>query len=73
LPASSGLSFTGLICERRLEKILDQDYGIHIPHNRIHKILLKNNMAKENEKKIRQRKKWIRYERKHSLSLLHLD
>jgi putative transposase len=58
---------------RRLEKILDQDYGIHIPHNRIHKILLKNNMAKENEKKKRPRKKWIRYERKHSLSLLHLD
>lgn len=55
---------------RRLEKILDQDYGIHIPHNRIHRILLKNNMAKENEKKKKPRKKWIRDERKHSLSLL---
>jgi putative transposase len=55
---------------RRLEKILDQEYGIHIPHNRIHKILLKNNMAKENEKKKRSRKKWIRDERRHSLSLL---
>ena len=58
---------------RRLEKILDQDYGIHIPHNRIYRILLKNNMANENEKKKKPRKKWIRYERKHSLSLLHLD
>ena len=36
---------------RRLEKILDQDHGIHIPHNRIHKILLKNNMAKETKRK----------------------
>ena len=55
---------------RRLEKILDQDYGIHITHNKIHRILLKNNMAKDNEKKKKPRKKWIRDERKHSFSLL---
>ncbi|MGC9167191.1 MAG: IS481 family transposase, partial [Thermoplasmata archaeon] len=39
----------------------------------IHRILLKNNLAYEDEKKKRPRKKWIRYERKHSLSLLHMD
>ncbi|MGC9176707.1 MAG: DDE-type integrase/transposase/recombinase, partial [Thermoplasmata archaeon] len=49
------------------------DHGIHIPHNTIHRILLKNNLAYEDEKKKRPRKKWIRYERKHSLSLLHMD
>jgi len=58
---------------RRLEKIIEYRYGQHIPHNRIHKILLKNNLARQNENKKRRRKKWIRYERKHSLSMVHLD
>ncbi|MGC8693629.1 MAG: hypothetical protein ACP5RY_05150 [Thermoplasmata archaeon] len=44
---------------RRLEKIIEYRYGKHIPHNRIHKILLQNNLARQNENKKRRRKKWI--------------
>ena len=44
----------------------------HIPHNRIHRILAAAGKAHRLEKKIR-RKKWIRYERKHSNSLWHTD
>ena len=44
----------------------------HIPHNRIHGILAAAGKAHRLEKKIR-RKKWIRYERKHSNSLWHTD
>ncbi len=36
---------------RRLEKIIEYRYGQHIPYNRIHKILLKNNLAIQNENK----------------------
>ncbi len=37
----------------RLEKIIESEYGIHIPHNTIHRILLKNGKAREeiNKKK----------------------
>jgi len=58
---------------RRLEKIIDFKYGKHIPHNRIHNVLLKNGLAKENKNKKKRRKAWIRYERKHSLTAIHLD
>ncbi len=57
----------------RLEKIIETKYGIHIPHNTIHRILLKNGKAREEINKKKRRKKWIRYERKHSLSMVHLD
>jgi len=52
---------------RRLEPIIERDYGIHIPHNRIHRILLELGLAEENLRK-KKRRKWIRYEREHSLS-----
>lgn len=54
-----------------IEQILDEK-GIHINHNRIHRILLEEGLAKEEHKKKKTRK-WIRYERKHSLSLIHAD
>jgi putative transposase len=54
-----------------LEVILDEK-GKHIPHNRIHRILKEEGLAK-NEANKQKRKKWIRYERKHSLSLVHAD
>jgi hypothetical protein len=44
----------------------------HIPHNRIHKYLLSEGLAKENVKK-KKRCKWIRYEKKHSVSAGHID
>ncbi|MGP8321788.1 MAG: hypothetical protein ACT6FE_05635 [Methanosarcinaceae archaeon] len=60
---------------RRLEKIIEFKCGKHIPHNRIHDVLLKNGLVKENKnkKKKKRRKAWIRYERKHSLTAIHLD
>jgi len=54
-----------------IERIL-KDRGIIIPHNRIHKILVKEGLAKEQPKK-KNRRKWVRYERKHSNSLWHTD
>jgi len=58
---------------RRLEKIIEFKYGKHIPHNRIHQVLLKNGRSMENKNKKKRRKSWIRYERKHSLTAIHLD
>jgi putative transposase len=54
-----------------LEQYLDEK-GIHIGHNRIHKILLEAKLAKEEDRKKR-RRSWVRYERKHSNSLWHTD
>jgi len=58
---------------RRLEKVIEQVYGIHIPHNRIHKFLLEEGLAREEPKKKRRRKPYIRYEREHSMSAAHID
>ena len=57
---------------RRLEKVIAQDYREKISHNRIHSILLQEGLAKPNVKK-QKRRKYLRYERKHSLSTVHLD
>ena len=54
-----------------IEKVLSEK-GIRIPHNRIHRILMENGLAKEEPKKGR-RRKWIRYERYHSNSMWHAD
>jgi len=54
-----------------IEQYLDEK-GVHIGHNRIHKILLEAKLAKEEHRK-KNRRKWIRYERKHSNSLWHTD
>lgn len=54
-----------------IEQILDEK-GIHINHNRIHRIMLEEGIAKREQKKSR-RRKWVRYERKHSNSLWHTD
>ena len=54
-----------------IEQILDEK-GVHINHNRIHKILLEAGFAKPNLKKQKKRK-YKCYERKHSLSLAHTD
>lgn len=54
-----------------IEQILDEK-GIHINHNRIHRILIESGLAKANPKKQKKRK-YKCYERKHSLSLVHTD
>jgi len=48
---------------RRLERIIEQVYGIHIPHNRIHKFLLEEGLAKEEPRKKRRKKPYIMKER----------
>jgi putative transposase len=58
---------------RRLEKIIEFKHGKHIPHNAIHRLLLSHGLANVNRNKSKRRKPWIRYERKHSLSLVYLD
>ena len=55
-----------------LEPIIQRDHGKHIPHNRIHAILLQQGLAQRFKKVVR-KKKWIRYERKHSLTAVHID
>ena len=58
---------------RRLETIIDFQHGKHIPHNAIHKVLLDHSLANVNRNKSKRRKPWVRYEREHSLSLVHMD
>lgn len=54
-----------------LEKILDSK-GVHIGHNRIHRILKEEGFARDEPHKQR-RRKWIRYQRRYSNSLWHAD
>ena len=56
-----------------LERIIKRDYKKGIGHNRIHKILIDLGFAKPKEKKDIRKKKWIRYERRHSLTAVHID
>ena len=56
-----------------LEKLIERDYNKHIGHNRIHKIMIKLGLAKKKDKKDVRKKKWIRYERRHSLTAVHID
>jgi len=55
-----------------LEQKIEDDSKIHINHNRIHKVLLMNNLAGRSRKNWI-RRKWVRYERDHSNSLWHTD
>ena len=58
-----------LYLERKIE---DDHDGLHINHNRIHRVLLMNGFASSSRKKWI-RRKWVRYEREHSNSLWHTD
>ena len=55
-----------------MERIIESETGVHIPHNAIHGILKDNDMATTHPKKSG-RRKWIRYERDHSNSMWHTD
>jgi putative transposase len=55
-----------------LEKVIERDHDLHIPHNTIYQILLRNNLIEENMRKRRQRK-WVRFERDHAMSLWQGD
>lgn len=56
-----------------LEKIIERDYELKLPHNHIHKIMLLLGLTKPKKSKDVRKKKWIRYERKHSLTAVHID
>jgi transposase InsO family protein len=56
-----------------LERLIDRDFKKHIGHNRIHQILIYLGYAKKKPIKDIRKKKWIRYERRHSLTAVHID
>ena len=55
-----------------LETILKHRHGLNLPHNSIHVILKENGRALPQPSK-QTRRKWVRYEREHSMSLWHAD
>ena len=57
---------------RMLEHHIRKHYKVSIPHNKIHEYLTEKGLAKPNPRKQKKRKR-CRYERKHSLSLIHMD
>ena len=56
-----------------LELLIERDNGVHIPHNQIHRIMIMLTLAKPKTKKDIRKKNWIRYERRHSLTAVHID
>jgi putative transposase len=56
-----------------LEKLIERDENKHLSHYRIHKILLELGYAKNKDKRDKRKKDWIRYERMHSLTAVHID
>ncbi len=55
-----------------LERLIQRDFGKHIGHNRIHRILLMLGFTKKKNKRDIRKKNWIRYERRHSLTAVHI-
>ncbi len=51
---------------------IEKHYGKKIPYNKIHQYLLSKGISQEDRKKKKQRK-YCKYQRKHSFSLVHLD
>jgi len=54
-----------------LEKVIAA-YGAKIPHNRVHRILKQEGLAKTEPKKSKKRK-WVRWERRYSNRMWHTD
>jgi transposase InsO family protein len=61
------------VCADTLERLIERDHKIHIPHNRIHKILVDMELAKQLQKRVKRKLNWIRYQRRHSLTAVHID
>ena len=61
------------VCASTLRRVIDRDYEIRINHNRIHKIMIILGLAKPLKEKHKRKKDWIRYERRHSLTAVHID
>ncbi|MBU0760913.1 MAG: DDE-type integrase/transposase/recombinase [Nanoarchaeota archaeon] len=56
-----------------LNRLIERDENIHMSHYRIHKILLELGYAKKKEKFQARKISWVRYERMHSLTAVHID
>ena len=56
-----------------IAKYLRDKLNIRLSHNYIHNVLLREGLALPNSKKQKRRKPWVRYERTHSLSAVHMD
>jgi len=56
-----------------LERLIDRDLKKHIGHNRIHQILVYLGYAQKKSNRDIRKKKWIRYQRRHSLTAVHID
>ena len=54
-----------------LERTLAEN-GVKMSHNRIHRVLIQEGLAKKEPKKSRKRK-WVRWERRHSNMMWHTD
>jgi putative transposase len=55
-----------------LERLLDEEYGVHIAHNRLWTTLKGAGLVVDSPKK-QHRRKWVRFERRHSNSLWQMD
>jgi len=56
-----------------LQRLIDKEGQKHIGHNRIHQILVYLSYAKKKDNRDIRKKKWKRYERRHSLTAVHID
>jgi len=56
-----------------IAKYLRKKDDVKIADSKVHEVLLENNMARENDNKKGRKKPWVRYERNHSLSAVHMD
>ena len=56
-----------------LERLIDRDFKRQIGNNRIHQILVYLGYAKKKGNGDKRKKKWKRYERRHSLTAVHID
>ena len=56
-----------------LNRLIERDEGIKITHHRVHKIMLDLDLAKKKENFQARKIKWVRYERMHSLTAVHID
>ncbi|MBI4452082.1 transposase [Candidatus Woesearchaeota archaeon] len=56
-----------------LERCIDRDCKKHIGHNRIHQILVYLGYAKKKDKRDIRKRNWKFYERRHSLTAVHID
>ena len=61
-----------MVSASTLEKCIEKAYRRHVPYNRIHRIMVESGLVRMATRKYK-RKKWVRYERRHSLQVVYLD